>query len=220
MKKIILLTVFCLAAAVSGFAQVKTLTKEQYDSAISDALAKGNKIPKREIFVTKNYSNKKPVSTTTITRENLPPDKSRWLTVTEKGGVITYQYESIKIGDTEYKKTDKGGWEKIDLNNESSNQGVLRAPALLDTKELKQFLVMDATLDNQAVKFYISYEVMVINQRMIFLDERTWINADGFIVKSATTVSDTLPDIITSQTLKSYEYNPKDLKIEAPVKTL
>jgi hypothetical protein len=218
MKKTIFLMLFCLAAAVGGFAQVKTLAKEPYDSAISDALAKGNKIPKREIFVTKNYSNKKLISTTTITRENLPPDKSRWRTVTEKDGVVSYLYESIKIGDTEYKKTDKGDWEKIDLNNESSNQGILKSSAILDTKELKQFLVMDATLDNQPVKFYLSYEVMILDQRMIFLDDRTWINADGFIVKSSTTVSNTLPDIITSQTLKSYEYNPKDLKIEAPVK--
>jgi hypothetical protein len=218
MKKIIFLTIFCLIAVLNGFAQVKTLTKEQYDSAISDALAKGNKIPKREVFATKNYSNNKLVSTTTITSENLPPDKSRWLTLTEKDNVVTYRYESVKIGDTEFKKTDKGDWEKIDLNNNSSNQGILRSSAVLDTKELKQFLLMDAVLDNQPVKLYLSYEVLLIEQRLIFLDERTWINADGLIVKAVTKVSNTVPEVITSQTVNSYEYNPKDLKIEAPFK--
>ncbi|MBL8182926.1 MAG: hypothetical protein JNL64_15110 [Blastocatellia bacterium] len=53
---------------------------------------------------------------------------------------------------------------------------------------------------------------------MYIFESRYWIDTDGLLVKQSDSQRNTTPDNITQQNATTYEFNPKDLKIEAPIK--
>ena len=220
MKKIksILFSNLCLLfVTVSVFSQNKIITKEEYSSALGNSATKADKIPNRITRTTSFYKNKVLNSTTKYISENIPPDKFRWVNIDEKNGVIV-RNERIKIADIEYSKKGDGDWEKRDLKSDKSVFGGMMTGEIIETKDCWEYLLINTTLDNQLVNLYFSYHVSEIQKILYFTESRDWINSDGLILKAMYKVSNTIPENVTNVTNTTYEYNPKDLKIEAPIK--
>ena len=207
-----------LFIATSVFSQNKIITKEEYNSALGNSVPKAAKIPNRMTTVTTFYKNKAVDSTRKLISENLPPDKFRWVNTEERNGAITSWNERITIANIEYSKKDNGEWIKRDLKAEKSVFGGVLTTTAIETKDCWEYLLFNTTLDNQSVNLYFSYHVIELNKILYFLEDRHWINSDGLILKKMSKVSNTIPENVTNMTNTTYEYNPKDLKIEAPIK--
>jgi hypothetical protein len=220
MKKYILLVIFCLFISVSILGQIKTLTKEEYNSAQKIIQDKVYKTSRRVISIQNSYSNGKIISTRTLTQEYISSDKNRWELITKKNNIVEEKIQILYIGNFEYRKEGETPWEKRCFQNCSdaeSSSGVG-----ISGKELpnvKQYLVVETVVDNQPIKVYSFYRVYDYEKSLNFYENRKWINSNGFILKEETKISDILPEFISSIETITYEYNPKDIKpIEAPIK--
>lgn len=206
-----------LLLSLSVFGQNKTLTKTEYDSAISAAGKKESSVASRITSVTTYYSNEKVTEKTTIKRENLPPDRSSWKTIIEKDGKINVTFEEIIIGEVKYRKNDKSLWES------NKPEGKITSTMRADTSDpvqavdCREYLLFDSRLNGQIVKMYFSYQVTNIKNLLYFIEDRHWISLEGLTLASSTKVSKLIPTNVTSNTITNYIYDPKDLKIEAPV---
>jgi hypothetical protein len=219
MKKLILLGIFCLVLGSAIFGQTKYLTKQEFNSAIGNATSKADKIPFRITEITKSYSNKKLDGTTTFVRENVPPNKKRWDTTVEKNGIITEKREFITIGTVEYSKNDKEGWKSFDSakpDQGSNPKGSVKIGGALEIKELDEFISVPAMLGSQSTSLFYNFHIFQLDNILYLLEKRYWMNSDGVVVKSTSSQRNTTPDNIVEVSEASYEYNPKDLKIEAP----
>lgn len=209
-NKLIILSVFLLfILAPIAFSQVKLLTEEEYWTSIRSARSNVEKIIYREKSLTKKYVKGKLSGTVTRTLENLPPNRSRQLTI-EKEGISDRKVEIISIEDVEYSRENDGDWKKIYKGLSFSS---------LSSKEVcKQYTVEEKTISNQRFKMYSLFTVYVWEKEMTFDDYRVWIDSNGIIQKVESVISELTPNNITSETVRTYEFNPKDLKIEAPIK--
>jgi outer membrane lipoprotein-sorting protein len=219
MKKLILLMIFCLGLGSMVSAQTKYLTKQEFNSAIGNATSKADKIPFRITEITKSYSNKKLDGTTTFVRENIPPNKKRWNTTVEKNGIITEKHEFITIGTVEYSKNDNEDWKSFDsakLDQGNNPKGSVKIGGALEIKELDEFINVPAMLGSQSTSLFYNFHIFQLDNILYILENRYWMNSDGVIVKSTSSQRNTTPDNIVEVGESSYEYNPKELKIEAP----
>ena len=201
------------------FAQNTTLTKEEFNSAIGNGASNAEKFSRRVVSVNKSFSKNQLTATYTSTQEFLLPEKSRWVTVDEKNNAETVRTETIKIGNIEYKKQGESEWITTDLAVKPLNppKRLTVSTEKLETTDCWEYIVTETTLDGKTVSLYFSYHVFDVKKILYFIEDFYWIGADGLLIKSSSKVSNTIPANVTSQRLITYEYNPKALKIEAPV---
>lgn len=158
----------------------------------------------------------------TSNAEYLSSDKYRIFSTTEKNGLVTTKYEFIKIGNSEYSKTGDEPWKKKELpkDSDSSNGRGGFTGESLKSQKLEEFLIIPATIDDKTVNVYFHYEVEKIgsDNYMTFIESRNFISSEGLTLKWIYKVSKTVPENISHISTTNYQYNPKDLKIEAPIK--
>lgn len=220
MKKFILLLILVGLASVNNFGQEKYPTKEEFDSAIKKSLEKAEKITYRITDISMTYDNKTLEETTTQITENLPPNKMRnVITTIDSNGKVTEKMVFIRIGNTEYTKTNDESWKKRE-NSKGGPSGVVigKVGNSSDIKELNQYIIVPDLLENKKTEIYFNCQVLLFAKTFIFFEQRDWISADGLIIKSTSSQRNITPDNIVSVGTRTYEYNPKDLKIEAPIK--
>lgn len=198
-----------LLSAVFAFGQTALITVEEYAEAVYGAQQRLESVAYRQKTLTKEYTNGKPSGTVTVTVENLPPGKFRELTVKESGGVVK-KHEKIVIGDFEYSRADNGEWKKYE------KETILTA--LASREVCRQHSAEEKAVGSQKFRVFGLYRVYVWEKKMTFEDFRTFIDAGGLIQKTEIVKSEINPGNITSETTRTYEYDPKDLRIEAPVK--
>lgn len=216
MKKLFLLVFFSLSALTSLFGQLKAITEKEYELVQKESHAKMNKIARKVVNVTTKYKNSVLDSTETLIQEYLPPDKEKWESDTKKDGVITEKLQLFYIGEFEYRKEGDGTWQKRNLKGDGSGNGF--AISGQELKNVKQYLVFDSKVDDKLASIYVFYRVYDFGKTLNFYFNRKWIDSNGLILKEETKESDIFPDNVTSIEVVNYEYNPKDLKIEAPIK--
>lgn len=215
---LILMTFFCL----SVYGQQKEINFQEFYTAREKSLKKivdyNHRIKyESEYFQISDGSLK--FSDSSI-YENLLPDKTRFLKI-QKSNDVTKKTEVIKIGYFEYRRTDDGDWTKKDLRNSGNGigSGMGDGSGNGDVKVTIKYTVSEAELNGQKVMFYdglVTREYLVGSTT--FSSEKFWINKEGLIVKRETKSGYLNPEKIESKTVTEYEYNPKDLKIEAPIK--
>ena len=168
---------------------------------------------------TKEYFNDR--STTATLQEKtlsevIRPDKRR--TVQEKFGSKPSREEIITDGTGFYFRTNDGPWSKRGLGNGS---GVRFVP--MEERIQVRFLPA-VEFEGGKADFYEHVTIRPMskaskNKPFVFryvITTRSWFSAEGKILKKivATAIEDN-PDMARETT--TYEYDPKDLKIEAPV---
>jgi len=199
----ILLFVFCL----NTYGQEKEITQNEYFKAHADAIKKQYSYNRRVTAKEENFTLDK---TKTTILEVILPDKQRNLTIQTQNGIST-RTETIIIGEILYRRVNVGEWTKNELSGNGNGIGFGDGFSS-DTKF--RYTVIADTLNNQSVQ---RFEESIINK--YFSDKkRIWISTEGLILKSEETTEEIKPKKLLTRTVIEYEYNPQDLKIEAPIK--
>jgi hypothetical protein len=220
MKKIIWLTIFCFAAALNVFGQAKEITRERYYQPFREALKKGNEITRRNLTRRENYADGKLSSTEEFINEFVKPDKRRYVHI-EKFADRTSKVELIQIGETYYCRRDDGAWKQSGrtwCGDGSGNGGISNIAS-------SKFTVEETKLKDQTVKFYHQYTTYKNTyspdkdkEGLSYWDSKYWLNNDGLIIREESADGLLQPERIYWKQTETYEYDPKDLKIEAPIK--
>ena len=147
------------------------------------------------------------------------PNKRRYVEI-YKSGNRTERDELIQIGEAYYCRTNDGIWKK-------SNQwcGELRISSLPMATSSK-FTIEDTKINNQAVKLYqqyITYKNEYSSNKakegLSYFQDKFWVDSNGFILRREWELGLLEPKKTYETMVTIYEYNPKDLKIEAPKMT-
>jgi len=212
-----LTTFFCL----NVFGQQKDTTQSEFSEAKSQALKKAEGYNRRVIYKREYLKSSDGNFRITFSEisETILPDKTRNLTIQTTDGVIE-KSEEIKIGFFLYERINDGKWTKTDLRKVVYGHSLCGNRIIKsDAKITNKYNVAEEFLNGQQTMFYEGLTtVEYSNSYATFSQSKFWINKDSLILRNETTIGRLNPERIEEQTLTEYEYNPKDLKIEAPIK--
>lgn len=216
------LTVIC---CFNVFGQQREVTPLQFYQAEAEALKKVDGFNQRITYKTEyfNTSDGSSQNSYTLISEKIFPDKTRSLLIHTSGNV-TKKKEEIRIGYFLYQRIDDGKWTKTDLrkgNGAGYGNGVGDGDGdgSRNIKITNKFTAVESDLNGQGVTLYEKLTtVEYTNLYTTFSSEKFWINKEGLILKKESKSGYLNPEKIGFQNTTEYEYNPKDLKIEAPIK--
>lgn len=208
-----------LILSISAFAQFKAVKEKEYNAALEKARTKTEKVPKRIKTISKEYSDAKLLNTTSVIEEYLSDDKGRRVETIEEGNTKTVS-ERISIGKSLFERNNGGDWKKTKDNGSRKElvQNIMTNGVETHPATCHEYLVTPYQLDGKPVTFYYSLEVLEENGKLTYIENKDWVNSEGMIVLSDLTESNiVLTNVFRFETV-TYEYNPVDLKIEAPMK--
>lgn len=203
------LFIFLLTFSLAVFGQSKSITGENYYSALKEANSKTERQIRKRVQIQKLYEDGKPTETITDTTEYLPPDKSRWFSIDEENGKVTNRIEQITIGNTVYRKTDNGEWI-------TKNKGDFGSGFSGTDNSSREFFIEEISKGKE--KFQVLIEKTTNYNKTFFDEDKTWINEKGIIVKRIRTTSENDLKNVVSYLEINYDYNMKTPKIEPPIK--
>jgi len=209
---------FILLIAVSVFplvifGQTKSITRENYLSALKEAETKTEKEIRKEVSIQKLYANGEITRTLTNTTEHLPPDRSRWLGITAEGNSVG-RIEQILVGNFYYRKENEGEWVKRAVVDD---EGIGLGGGFGGTDDsTREYFIEEAKIGKE--KFQVLIEKTVNFNKTYFDERRIWISKKGLIFKEAATTSFMELKNIVSSIDVVYDYKVKPAKIEPPVK--
>ena len=218
MKKTIFIIISLFVCVLNIFSQNEIISKEKYDLVMKEAAAKAENLPNRKTMIAKFYSGKDITQIRTTISEMISSDKRRNYFKVEQKGKITDLIESITIGNVQYRKKLNEDWIKDTL---SSNGFGSRGGGMgieIKSRNLDEYFVSKSKINNQESNIYVNFNAILTENYLYFIENQKWINSDGLIIRSVVKVSKIVPENITSISITDYEYNPKDLNIEAPIK--
>ena len=214
----------CLMTLANNcFAQTKSITKKEYETVQRIAESNFEKIPNISSTKIEEYTDGKLTKTTAISEESIPPKKMKWTEV-ETSGNETTKLEIITINYVEYRRENGDDWVKRDFSksdeDDNSNKDGNSSGISISGEESpnkKKHTVEQAKFNNQSVRIYsvstvYGFEPNIVNTY------RRWINSDNLILKSEDTASEIKSRKIIRQEIVIYEYNLKNINIEAPIK--
>ena len=207
--------VLVMLCCLSAYGQQQEITREKYNSAESEAMNKQAKTNRRVIIKAETFLNGMVEKSKETVYERLLPDKTRYLSTEILGGV-SKKIESITIGFDQYTRINGGEWKYFDLRG--SGSGAMGGGMGYMGKTTYKYTVTADTLDNQTMQLYEEYIEVQEKLGLRYDRERLWITKEGFLLKRENTFGYLSPEKPVSQSVAIYEYNPSDLKIEAPVK--
>jgi len=209
--------IICFGITINVFGQTKQITKEEYYQPYRESLKKKQETSRRVATRQEYYKNGKLNSTTEITDEYLKPDKRHYLEV-NKVGDKTYKSELIQIGEIFYCRRNDGEWKQY--KSWCSGGSASGISNLVSSK----YTVEDAEINNQKVKLFQEYTTYKNTyspdkdrEGLSYYQSKHWIDKKGFVLRQEIKSGLLEPEKIYNQQTDSYEYNPKNLKIEAPV---
>jgi hypothetical protein len=223
MKKIILFLLITLVFTFAVSAQNKWITKEEYNDALIKAAQKQQNVPHIIKGVIDFYDAKRVIyEKRSSLKEYLSSEHFRTVSTTETNGTITTDYQFVKIGNVEYTKKGDEPWIKEELakNSISGGRSSFLTGTTIQSQRVEEYLLIPMTIDGKAVNVYFHYEVSKPEKdnHLTFIESRNTISADGYTLKWTYKVSKIIPENVSHISTTTYEYNPKDLKIEAPIK--
>ena len=217
-------TSFALVAMIflvgtSSFSQTNDL-KEKYEKGLESARKKMGETSYRVIGVNKYYSNRTIEGICNIVEEYVSDKENSSIMSSEKP-FDRCGYSKITVGGDSYTRILPGGWTKDTKEGEAGmamRENVLTVQGERYTpKEVNSYRITPDKVGNENATLYFHYLVIELKDGLSFLVSYDWINEKGLIIKTYTRSSFAVPDNVFSETTETYEYNPKDLKIKAPV---
>jgi len=149
-------------------------------------------------------------------RENIKPDKVRYL-VTEVSSKQTTKTELIQIGASNFCRINDGEW----INSKGACRGgwITSVPDAVSS----QYFVETVNDKGNTARIYRAYNLYKISdsggkESMTYEETKFWISEVGNFLRRETIYALKDTKQIRSKEIRTYEYDPKDLKIEAPIK--
>lgn len=213
--KFVTILLFVLLNALFVFGQKKIITSSEYYSALSAAYQKRDDVSIRIETVSETYSGGNIVKKITTLSETVLPNKSRYVTREQVGDTVT-ESESIQIDNFLYERENGGAWTKTDLSKNENGIGMGGTAA--GSCSSRQITVEPTFLNNFSAKLYEMIKISESDSGLKYAEERRWISEEGFLLKSENSEGLLMPKTEISKTVTTYEHNPTNLKIEAPIK--
>lgn len=216
MKSRIYLTLvaICLALSLNTLAQDKEITRDEYFGPWREALQKGRTLSRRKVSKTEMFKDGKVSATDESTYEYVLPDRIRYIHIETEGDRVR-RTEEISIGKTKYCRRENGPWE----NRSCIGGGV---GGISNTISFR-YSVETVKLNNENVKLFRQYITYKDNysknkdtEGLSFYETNYWLNKDGLFIREEFRYGLVDSKKLKRITVDIYEYNPKDLKIEAP----
>jgi hypothetical protein len=139
--------------------------------------------------------------------EEMPPDRERYTSTSEAGGV-TEKYETIDIGDKTYVRLNNGKWKTLEPEDLERITGVGNS---FGTR-----VVEEITINGQSVRVFETRSTSYFGDEERRAVTRYWFTAEGELFKTEAEEKDLKTNEI-SRIVTVYEYDP-NIRIEAPIK--
>lgn len=207
-----LVTIFVFSSNLFG--QYKSITKEEFESAKDTAESNTYKKARTETEIETNYSGGNVTSTTNYIKQFLPPKQSKSLIVIKKGNTIE-KTEEVLIGNTLYKKENDGKWIKSNLKN-LRGEGYSGIATSI-SESVSEYMLEETKDGKETFQHYKVSTVSQVGVLTAYNESEYWIK-DGLVHKTVLITSVNKRDNVLYKSIGDYEYNPKNLKIEAPIK--
>ena len=199
-------------------AQERTISEQEISALRKNASEKlKSKIYRvKMIYESWNINSSAPDRLINITTEYLPDRYHNIIEIKTVDG--TSHEEAIKIGKRKFVKWNNEAWKELSPAKANDEGDLISLPVAIEVtvecKYLGKRVINNQNADLYEIKTtkkYKFYERVFIP----IYTERFWFNQDGLFLK---TESETELNNKTSHTIDEYEYDPKDQKIEAPIK--
>jgi hypothetical protein len=207
---------FMASFAIVSLAQVKTLTQAEYEETTNTAFKATLKKVRRVTTTTMSFQDGKRNGTETLIEEFIPPDVERSLMTVRAGSKVTTS-EIIEIGDAKYKRANSGIWSKW-IRTKKPIYTLKGIPSADEPREITKYTWGESRLNGQLVVLFSRTSNKAYGFASGAQQNRIWISKDGFVLKTEETVGEDDPNNVAEKTIAIYEYDPKGLKIEVPIK--
>jgi hypothetical protein len=218
MKKIIFLLIFCLVFSLVSFGQTKEITRKAYYEVFYESLEKVKDISRRSIASVENHKDGKLDSTEEYVDEYIKSDIRRYFH-SEKLTNKNRKIELIQIGKDYYCRRDDGDWKKS--TNWCADGSAFGLSNIISERFTVEPIIVkgeDLNLFENYTTYKNTYSPNKDKEGLSYFQRKFWLNKDGLILKEEIINGLIEPKRLYWQQTKTYEYNPKNLKIEAPIK--
>ena len=131
----------------------------------------------------------------------------------------TFQIEEIDIGRIKYCKKDKADWNRVkDFCIFAPARGFEDKTSLKYTLEKVIFNGKDANLYTQYNTYKNIFSKNKDSEGLSYDETKYWLNKDGLLLLEEYKSGLIAPKTVNWVRIVTHEYNPKDLKIGAPIK--
>ena len=203
--------VFVIILSISAYGQKKSISQEEYTTAVEKARDNTDEFNRKTVTVRTHYAGKTVTETEEIVIEFLPPNKSKWLVTETKGNGVT-KTDIIYLGDIEYRRINGADWVRRDRNS-GGGFGVTGT----EVKNKKEYFAEEIEVGKERIKIFSIITIYDLGAASDYIEYKTYIDSKNLIQKITSIISRDAPANITSNEVTTYEYNPKSIKIEAPV---
>lgn len=207
-----LLIILIFAFVLISNAQVKQISSRDYYASSSKAYELMSERPRRIIVKTENFENGGVVNSTVKTEERISPERMRFVTIERKGNEEKVS-EIIRIGTKIYSRENNGQWTVIEvpITGRFGSGATFNANCMQYTEE-------ETFIEGVSAKKLNNLEIYKGEKGLTFDSFSVWYDQQGFFLRSERVKGLLDPRIEESRSVATYEYEPKDLKIEAPIK--
>ncbi|MBP7415335.1 MAG: hypothetical protein WBC19_10285 [Pyrinomonadaceae bacterium] len=211
---VLILTVFL--AAVSAAGQVKKLTSAEFNAAMGSAFGASSIRPRREIKKSVTYEKGKVVQTSTVTEEFIPPYRSRSHFLSDIVGNKS-EKEWVIVDGQRYTLSYVGGEWYRDSALPTYPSMTVGPDVQVETDKYTKYTSQKAKLLGKPVTILKRVETSRPGALWGTTTYIVYVGAEAAIVRIEQKNVESGKGNYTNE-LTTYEYNPKGLKIEAPIK--
>lgn len=212
MKKVIFFSIVIFSLANTLFGQEKEITADERRQTFRPAYDKLFETSYRKKSIEESYKDGKLSEKTETLGEFVPPNKYHFITV-ETVGEKTRKSEIYIIDRVYYCKKDDSEWTKAERG--CGGGGFSKLPDAVSSKSTLEV----TKLNHVTVKLYQQYMTYTFPEgKLSYFLDKFWINDEGFMLQREMEYGSVDPKFVRSKQIDVYEYNPKNLKIEAPIK--
>jgi hypothetical protein len=203
----------------------KEITQEEYSTQYYAALEKARDFTRRNVSKYERYRDGKVYETTEWLYEYILPYRRRF-TYSKRNIEENVRFEEINIDETNYCSLANGLWTKVPTTciqgfpatTSQASVQVLNKVSSRYTFEEGSFGGSKTKIYREYIKYKNEFSPDKEKEGLSFRDSTFWLNEKGIIIRQLTTSGLIGTEKQYSKWIDTYEYNPKDIKIEAPIK--
>lgn len=214
MRKTILFVSMFIALVNVAFGQAREISAIELHQSFRPAYDSLFETAYRNKSKEENYEGGKLTEKTESLVEFIPPKKYHFIVVETVGGKSS-KSETFLIDGVYYCKKEKGKWTK----SEKGCGGKGGGRSTLPDAESSKFTLEETKLGVVSAKLYQTYLTYIFPEgKLSYFMDKFWINDEGFMLRREMEYGSVEPKFVRSKKTDIYEFNPKALKIEAPIK--
>jgi hypothetical protein len=213
---LVVLAWISLAATVC-IAQDTEITRDKYYKTFRETLAKSAELSRRHVQKIK-FNAKGKLREEEWTYEYQVPGRVRYIHIENVDGNVR-RTEEISIGEIKYCKRDAGPWTVTGSHciGGGSGSGIAGEIESVFRREKSMLNGVATVRYRESVTYRNTFSNTPESDEPSFMESNFWVDKNGLIVRSETRRGSVRAPSSRSETIETYEYDPK-ITVEAPIK--